>query len=68
MFAAEARGELPPGTALRWARETPNIARLPERVKGGGKRGKAKAAKAAASSRAPSKTAKGKSKKGRAKA
>lgn len=33
MFAAEARGDLPKGTARRWAHETPNIRRLPERVK-----------------------------------
>ena len=33
MFAAEARGELEPGTAKRWARETPNIKDLPQRVK-----------------------------------
>lgn len=32
MFAAEARGEVPPGTARRWMEETPNFKRLPERV------------------------------------
>lgn len=32
MFAAEARGEVPPGTAERWAHETPNLKNLPERV------------------------------------
>lgn len=32
MFAAEARGEIPKGTAKRWAEETPNIKKLPERV------------------------------------
>lgn len=33
MFAAENRGQLPKGTAERWARETPNIKNLPEKVK-----------------------------------
>jgi hypothetical protein len=33
MFAAEARGELKKGTAARWAKHTPNIKRLPKRVK-----------------------------------
>jgi len=33
MFAAEARGEVNPGTAERWAKETPNIKRLPEMAK-----------------------------------
>jgi len=33
MFAAEQRGELPGGTAERWARHTPNIKRLPERAR-----------------------------------
>jgi len=32
-FAKEKRGELPKGTAERWAEETPNISALPERVK-----------------------------------
>jgi len=32
MFAAESRGELPKGTAKRWARETPDIKKLPEKV------------------------------------
>jgi len=32
MFAAEARGEVPKGTALRWAHHTPNIKKLPEHV------------------------------------
>jgi len=32
MFAAEARGEVPKGTAKRWAKETPNIKNLPERA------------------------------------
>ena len=36
MFAAEARGEVPKGTARRWAKETPSIKSLPER-KGKGK-------------------------------
>lgn len=31
MFAAEARGDLPKGTARRFAHETPDIKRLPER-------------------------------------
>lgn len=31
-FAMEERGELPPGTAERWAHETPNLKKLPERV------------------------------------
>ena len=33
MFAAEGRGELPKGTARRWAHETKNIKRLPNRKK-----------------------------------
>lgn len=33
MFAAQARGDLPKGTAERWAKETPNIKKLPERKK-----------------------------------
>ena len=33
MFAAEDRGELPKGTAIRWAKETPNIKSLPEKKK-----------------------------------
>jgi len=32
MFWAEKQGKLPKGTARRWAHETPNIKRLPERV------------------------------------
>ena len=32
MFAEEARGGLPKGTALRWAHHTPNIKKLPEHV------------------------------------
>jgi hypothetical protein len=32
-FAMEKRGELPKGTAKRWAKETPNLKRLPERVR-----------------------------------
>jgi hypothetical protein len=31
-FAMEERGELPGGTAKRWADHTPNIGRLPERL------------------------------------
>lgn len=30
-FAAEARGELPEGTARRWAHHTPEISKLPEK-------------------------------------
>jgi len=33
MFAAEDRGEVPKGTAERWAKHTPNIKNLPEKVK-----------------------------------
>ncbi len=33
MFAAEARGAVPKGTAKHWAKETPNIKQLPEHVK-----------------------------------
>lgn len=33
MFAAEARGEVPKGTAKRWAEHTPSIKKLPERVR-----------------------------------
>jgi hypothetical protein len=32
-FAKEASGDLPAGTAERWARETPSIKALPEHVK-----------------------------------
>jgi len=32
-FAMEERGEIPKGTAKRWAEETPNIKKLPEKVK-----------------------------------
>jgi hypothetical protein len=35
MFAAEARGEVPKGTAERWAKHTPNIKKLPARKKKG---------------------------------
>lgn len=31
MFAAEARGDAPKGTAQRWAHETPDIKHLPEK-------------------------------------
>src|SRR5262245_51341240 len=34
MFAAEERGEVPEGTARRWAHHTPNIKKLPEHVDG----------------------------------
>ena len=33
MFAAEARGEVKPGTAEKWAHETPNINKLPQKAK-----------------------------------
>jgi len=33
MFAAEARGDIEPGTAERWAKHTENIKALPEKVK-----------------------------------
>jgi hypothetical protein len=33
MFAAEDRGEVPKGTADRWAKHTKNIKKLPERIK-----------------------------------
>lgn len=33
MFAAEARGDLPSGTAKRWAKHTKDISKLPERKK-----------------------------------
>lgn len=33
MFAAEKRGDIPAGTAEKFAAHTPSIKRLPERVK-----------------------------------
>jgi len=33
MFAAQKRGEVPKGTAEEWAQHTPNIKKLPEKVK-----------------------------------
>lgn len=33
MFAAERRGDIEPGTAKKWAHETPSIKKLPEKVK-----------------------------------
>jgi len=33
MFAAEERGEIPKGTARRWAEHTPNIKKLPEKAR-----------------------------------
>ena len=33
MFAAESRGDVKPGTARKWAHETKNMKRLPEKVK-----------------------------------
>jgi hypothetical protein len=36
-FAKEARGELPKGTALKWAHETPNIKHLPRYAHGSAK-------------------------------
>lgn len=32
MFAAEARGDMPEGTAERWAKHTPSIKALPARA------------------------------------
>lgn len=31
MFAAESRGDVPKGTAERWAKDTPDIKALPEK-------------------------------------
>lgn len=45
MFAKQGRGELKRGTAQRWANETPNIRKLPNRV--GPKRGLRKAGRQA---------------------
>ena len=39
-FAMEKRGEIPPGTAKRWAEETPDIKKLPKKNKKGGKKKK----------------------------
>lgn len=33
LFAAQERGDVPKGTAERWAKHTPNIKRLPEKVR-----------------------------------
>jgi hypothetical protein len=33
MFAAEARGDVEPGTAKRWSKETKDIKDLPEKTK-----------------------------------
>jgi hypothetical protein len=33
MFAAESRGDIEPGTAERWAKDTKDIKHLPETVK-----------------------------------
>jgi hypothetical protein len=33
MYAAEERGDVEPGTAARWSKETKNIKDLPEKVK-----------------------------------
>jgi hypothetical protein len=33
MYAAEERGDVEPGTAARWSKETENIKGLPEKVK-----------------------------------
>jgi len=38
MFAAEDRGELKKGTAESWARKTPSIKKLPEKVEKGGRK------------------------------
>jgi len=32
-YAMEKRGELPRGTAERWAKETPDIKKLPKRIR-----------------------------------
>ena len=32
MFSAESRGEVKPGTAIRWAHETKDINKLPQKV------------------------------------
>ena len=32
-FAMEGRGQLPAGTAQRWAQETPSISALPQHIK-----------------------------------
>lgn len=47
MFWAEKQGLVKKGTAERWARETPNIKRLPEKVssKKGSKKKKRKSGK-----------------------
>lgn len=39
-FAMEDRGELPKGTAEKWAKHTPNIKKLPERKKKGSRKKK----------------------------
>jgi hypothetical protein len=39
MFAAEERGEVPAGTAARWAHHTKNIKKLPEKKKETTKKG-----------------------------
>lgn len=52
MFAAEDRGEIPKGTAKEWARETPDIKELPEKVKKKKKRKKMK--KTSATTKPPS--------------
>jgi len=33
MYAAEAKGDVEPGTAARWSKETKNIKDLPEKAK-----------------------------------
>lgn len=48
MFAAEARGELPKGTALEFAHATKDIKKLPERLHPKKKQPTAKTTKAAA--------------------
>lgn len=48
MFAAEERGELPEGTARRWAHETPNIKSLPDHAGSKKSKDKKKSVKRAA--------------------
>ena len=45
MFAAESRGDVPEGTAERWAKETPSIKALPERKKNASGLGRKKTSK-----------------------
>ncbi len=36
IFAMEGRGELPKGTSEKWVHKTPNIGKLPKKVRGSG--------------------------------